>query len=41
MRSMVEGHHPIVFHSRGECPSTSLRLVPLPVPGRNIKENQS
>jgi hypothetical protein len=38
MRSMVEGHMrplltPAVATDRG-CPSTSLRLVPLPVPGR-------
>ena len=38
MRSMVEGHRRLfaainVRHTRG-CPSTSLRLVPLPVPGR-------
>jgi hypothetical protein len=39
MRSMVEGHvQPIPTVQRsdfGLCPSTTLRVVPLPVPGRN------
>lgn len=35
MRSMVEGHPP---HAHDlTCPSTTLRVVPLPVPGRNFK----
>ena len=38
MLSMVEGHvRPVVTSkvaSARECPSTTLRVVPLPVPGR-------
>ena len=39
MRSMVEGHQRLLLTSRQgnnrRCPSTTLRVVPLPVPGRN------
>jgi len=38
MRSMVEGHGRVVLTSRcpvhRACPSTTLWVVPLPVPGR-------
>ena len=38
MRSMVEGHPRLIRASpvgnTGTCPSTTLRVVPLPVPGR-------
>ena len=39
MRSMVEGHRRVLRTSKVRfirlCPSTTLRVVPLPVPGRN------
>jgi hypothetical protein len=38
MRSMVEGHPPRLLTKKAfrcTCPSTSLRLVPLPRWGRN------
>jgi hypothetical protein len=36
MRSMVEGHPRVLMTSQIRiCPSTTLRVVPLPVPGRN------
>src|SRR3546814_5813637 len=34
MRSMVEGHRPASTAFDIMCPSTTLRVVPLPVPGR-------
>jgi hypothetical protein len=38
MRSMVEGHvpqaQPLAVRIAGLCPSTTLRVVPLPVPER-------
>ena len=38
MRSMVEGHARLIATATVEChppcPSTTLRVVPLPVPGR-------
>jgi len=39
MRSMVEGHVRVILTSMGSrhraCPSTTLRVVPLPILGRN------
>jgi len=39
MRSMVEGHVPLIRTSKAgttrPCPSTTLRVVPLPMLGRN------
>jgi hypothetical protein len=34
MRSMVEGHMQAQAVFGRSCPSTTLRVVPLPVPGR-------
>ncbi len=45
MRSMVEGHPRMIQISqvriRRTCPSTTLRVVPLPVPGRIGRKEES